>query len=173
MSKPVATPQRSSEDEAIIHADKKLRRWMLILVIVLAAAGWLLLRLIHDYVSALEAIAENDLQGALTESIALAKVGAAFFVAGTLLVSGYFLWLGIRIFKADQYPLPGMRVIRDKKIVTGNRAKARAGVAVALAMVILIAGSLVILRGSRILSGLDQKTLKKKQRVDYPSLRMP
>lgn len=161
-----------STDEEIVYADKNLRRWVLILAIALAVIALCVLKFTQGYVRDIVALAEDNPQEMLRKSIVLANVGVISFSAGILAVFGYFLWLGIRIIKASQYPVPGMKVIRDTKILRGGKAKLRAGIAIALATGILIAGCAVAFFGSKLLAGLTEKAHEKSQTrniVSHPS----
>jgi hypothetical protein len=152
-----------STDEEIVYADKNLRRWVLILAIVLALIALCVFKFTQGYVRDIVTLAEDNPQEMLRKSIVLANIAVISFSAGILAVFGYFLWLGIKIIKANQYPVPGMRVIRDTKILRGERARSRAGMAIALATGILIAGCAVAFFGSELLAGLTEKAHEKGQ----------
>ena len=150
-------------NEEIIHADKGLRRRSAFLTIVLVAVGLWILKLSKDYLSDLATLVENDPKEVLSKLTVLAYFWAAFFAAGFLATTGYLLWLGIRIINIGRFPLPGMRVLRDTRIVRGRKARLRALVAIAAALALFVAGSAVLVTGGKVMSGLVEKTLEKSE----------
>lgn len=54
--------------------------------------------------------------------------------APLLAFSAYLWWLGEKVVRAREYPPPGLRVIRDTPIITGDRAACRGRVLKVLAV---------------------------------------
>ncbi len=141
----------------IVYADKKLRQravlLMLTLILILAPIALLTLNYLND----LEALAESNSKEALSKAITLTYIWGAFFTIGNLAIFSYLMWLGIKIIKADRYPPPGMRVIKDTKVVRGKRARFRGGLLIFTAVLILLAGSTTIIIAAKLISGVTRE----------------
>jgi hypothetical protein len=59
---------------------------------------------------------------------------AALLLAPLIVFAAYVWSLGERIFRAGEYPPPGLRVIRDTPVITGKRAISRGRLLKALAL---------------------------------------
>ncbi|NJN46166.1 MAG: hypothetical protein HC808_06455 [Candidatus Competibacteraceae bacterium] len=120
----------------IIPADKKLRRQVLGgFVITAVLALWLVYSLnIHAW-TLLNSSDPRDHQRLLT-LIRWIFYTMPVFVFGFV---GWLLWLARRILEANQYPLPGQRVIRPTLLRTGTQAR-RMGfglIAISIALLVL------------------------------------
>jgi hypothetical protein len=58
-------------------------------------------------------------------------------------LAGYCWHLGQRILRAARYPLPGMRVVRDTPVATGDAARRRGRLAQSFAAVLGVAALLL------------------------------
>jgi len=148
-------------NEEIVHGDKNLRRCMILLVIILTIVGGWIIVLSFNYLDDIRSLAKEDLNEAARKLIVFTYFYAAGFVALIVITFGHLLWLGIRIIKSGQFPPPGMKVIRDTKNVRGIKAKLLGGIAIVLAVAILINGSIVIVFGNKLISNFAEKTHKK------------
>ena len=144
-------------NEEIIYADKRLRQravlLMLMLILILAPIALLTLNYLND----LETLAKNNSKEALSKIITLTYIWGVFFTVGNLAIFGYLMWFGIKIIKADCYPPPGMRVIKDTKVVKGSKARLRGGFLIFIAIVIFLAGSTTIIITAKLISGVTRE----------------
>lgn len=147
-------------NEEVIYADKKLRRraviLMLMLVLVLAPIALITLNYLND----LEALAKSNSEEALSKIITLTYIWGAFFTVGNLAIFGYLMWLGTKIIKSDCYPPPGMRVIKDTKVVRGSKARFRGVFLIFIAVLILLAGSTTIIIAAKLISNVTKEISK-------------
>jgi len=148
-------------NEEVVRGDKNLRRRMIFLVIIFTIVGGWIIILTSNYLDDIRHLAKEDLNEAVSKLIVLIYFYAVGFVASIIITFGYLLWLGIRIIKAGRFPPPGMKVIRDTKIIRGIKAKLLGGAVIILAMVFLIAGSIVIVLGNKLISNFAEKAHKK------------
>jgi hypothetical protein len=143
--------------EEIIYADKDLRRRALILTLGLAVFGWWGIELTQSYLHRLEILSETDPYEAARKIIPFVYAWMALSVAAVVAMSTYFFWLGVKVATTDQYPYPGMRVLRDTRIVRGGRARLRAAIALILAAVIVLAGCWAVVFGTRLASSINEE----------------
>ncbi len=110
------------DKETIIPADTHARRRVVLVALLALVVGGLLLALVMSQIrSGLQAAdsgnakASGRVFGLLT---GIAVVGTLAFVG----VGGWLWWLARRIRRTDQYPPPGMKVLRATPLVTGPLA---------------------------------------------------
>lgn len=126
--------------EKFIKADNNLRKRIFYIIIGIVLGGF---SAIYYFESFFEDIA--ILSKASPED-ALEKISSIFYLVTwitTITAVGigvYTLNLSLRIFKFQCFPPPGMRVIKDTKIITGQKARTRAMIGVIIATVIIICG---------------------------------
>jgi hypothetical protein len=75
---------------------------------------------------------------------------------GTLATSAYLAWAGIRVVLQDQFPWQGMWVIKDTRIVRGDKAKLRGYALCGGALIVLATGVAVSVVGGEIVSALTE-----------------
>lgn len=125
-------------------ADPRARRLALLIVAVAAAAGFLLIGSAGSLQPDLEAWIAEEPRGRLR----LLMLAAILATSAPLLgFAAYFWGLGQRILRAQRYPPPGMTVVRDTPVVTGEAARRRGRIVRALAaafavIAVLLAGLL-------------------------------
>ena len=75
----------------------------------------------------------------LTSSFSLLTLA---IVVPVLAFAGYLWWLGARIVRAERFPLPGLRVVRDTAVVEGADARrwGRVAQALAVTLTVVVAG---------------------------------
>jgi len=128
----------------IVPADKNLRNRTIILAIVLFVVGLAVLYLLRVRLEAIENLAGEDLSSAVDQVLRLTAIVA--WVAGPSFVGlGVWLWwIARRINRGGRFPPPGMKVIRDTPVRTGDRAKGLARLAQVAALVCLVWGTIGI-----------------------------
>jgi hypothetical protein len=140
--------------DEFVRADKDLRRWLIFALVTLAVVGLLTLKLTQDYLRGLELLSRDDPRQAIDRLIEFIYFVGIAFAAGALATSAYLAWTGLRVLSEQQFPPPGMWVIRDTRIVRGERARVRGYLLCAGALIALAAGVPVFMIGNEIVSTL-------------------
>jgi hypothetical protein len=120
--------------DEIRKADPAARRQAILLIVFAAAIGGLL-------IAGFEHIREpfrDWLSSEPAETARRAKLAvwvSAFILSAPLIAFAIYLWvLGARVLRAQQFPPPGFRVIRDTPVVGDSSATARGHVMQVLAV---------------------------------------
>lgn len=107
------------------EADPRTRRWAVLLVICGTFAGLAVTWLAESCGPALKAWIERDPEQ-MGSRLRLAFAGLALAVALPVLgLAGYFWRLGVAIVRAERFPAPGTRVMRDTVVLRGAPARRR------------------------------------------------
>ena len=127
----------------IRKADPAARRQALLLIVLAAAVGGLLIAgFEHIREPFREWLASEPAETARRAKLAL--YAAAFILCVPLVAFAIYLWLlGARVLRAQQFPPPGFRVIRDTPVVEGHGATTRGHVIQILAVCLGIGGALL------------------------------
>ncbi len=123
--------------DPIIYADKKLRKQILLILLLLFPVGLFLTQSLSSHVEEITALAEHDIGQALAK---LRNLVTIFTVANgifSLAFALYFAFLAMRVLKSEQFPPPGMRVVRDTHLRTGKKAKSMGMLMIFMALVML------------------------------------
>jgi MFS family permease len=94
-------------------------------------------------------------------SLRVLQIFTALIFLSFLPVSGYMFWFGRRVARSRQMPPPGTRVIRDTRVIAGERAVTRGRgmmlVAVVLSAVCLFAGIWLPIKFGRVFAASVQE----------------
>lgn len=128
-------------EDQIVPADKKLRKLVLVAAVLVAAVGLPVLAVLHGYLREIENQAQRNPQAAVQKAICLTAIvawvgGLGFVGAGLRLFR-----LGRRINRADRFPPPGMKVIKNTPVRTGAKARALANLAQVAALLCVVVGT--------------------------------
>ncbi len=140
----------------IIRVDKDLRRWLIFALVALAIGGLLTLKLTQDYLRGLELLSQDDPKQAIDRLIVFIYFFGIAFAAGALATSAYLAWAGLRVLSQQQFPPRGAWVIRDTRVVRGEKARVRGYALCAGALIALVAGVPVFMIGNEIVSTLTE-----------------
>jgi hypothetical protein len=137
-----------ADDQAIVRADPTARAIALGVFALATLAGFLLMRVTATRIAELEQLVVVDLERARDETVALlwSLTGVG---SGLAVVTAVVLTLKSHaIRRADRYPLPGARVLRDTVVRTGADARrvANLGYMIALGLALGAFGLLVTVR---------------------------
>jgi hypothetical protein len=127
----------------IRRADPAVRRHALVVLVVGACAGVLLIMvfglrptILRDWILAEPA--------ASAQRVKVAFLLLAALVLAPLLAFAAYLWsFGTKVLRASEFPPPGLRVVRDTPVITGEQAISRGRLFRVLALVCTI-GSVVL-----------------------------
>jgi uncharacterized protein involved in exopolysaccharide biosynthesis len=138
----------------IVRADKKLRIRYIIILAVIILIFIVIFKYFLNYKHSMEILAENNPQLALGKIVALLKViiyiNPIFFLAVTI----YFLGMGIKTYRTEQFPPPNIRVIRNTQLLTGAKAKQRAIILFIFSILLIIFAVVITLFMNKFLQSL-------------------
>jgi hypothetical protein len=109
----------------IRKADPRARRQAVWLLIAGTLVGVLLILGFGRYSGSLRTWIKSD-PTAVAHRLTLALVGLSIVLSAPAIAFAVYLWaLGGRVLRAEQFPPPGYRVIRDTPVVGGQGARVR------------------------------------------------
>lgn len=109
----------------IRRADPVARRQLVVVLVVGTFVGALLILGFERYHIPLRDWILSE-PGASAQRVKLVFLALAAVLIAPLLGVAAYLWaLGARILRAREFPPPGLRVIRDSAVITGERAISR------------------------------------------------
>ncbi len=122
-------------------ADPRARRVALIVLAIAFVAGTLLLWALNTSQSAVASWLREDPARTVRRARWL-LAGLAVVTSGPAIAAGaYLLRLGSRVIAAERFPPPGMRVVQDTTVVTGDAARSRGRLFQGLAAILLLAAA--------------------------------
>jgi hypothetical protein len=126
------------------EADPKARRLALVFILIGMIVGALLILAVEQYQGTIRDRILSDPAGA-SDRIRLAFLVSAALLSTPLLLFAAYCWtLGAKVRRAQRFPPPNVRVIRDTSVVYGDDAVFRARVLQALAVGLLILTTLLL-----------------------------
>ena len=136
----------------IQKADPRVQRTGLVIVGAGAILGVLLMSVAASLRPDFEAWVRQD----LNVRVRMVIFALTLLTAGPALgMAGYFWHLGYRIIRTERYPPPGLRVVRDTLVVSGEAARRRGRLLQALGAVTALASLLLAFFLMRLLALLD------------------
>jgi hypothetical protein len=137
---------------AVVHADRKLRRNIAVVLLALLLVGGAGLYWLDALRASMEEWARNDPEGAIDRLKVILQI--LFIVMGVIPVTAGALLMHIarRVLKNRQYPPPDMRVVVDTAVIRGEQARRVALLGLALSTLLIVAGALVPVVGWHLLS---------------------
>lgn len=124
----------------VIKADGVLKRKIILFYLVVAIVGFVIFKLSYDYLQQMKALALQDIETAVDRMLLFIRVWLALSIAAVVSVGGYLFWFALRVLRSGQMPPPGTRVVRDMKIVEGEKALTRAKVIIMASVLLLVVG---------------------------------
>jgi hypothetical protein len=109
--------------ERIVHADNRIRLLAFAVFVAATAAGLLAMRWITARIAALERLVPVDSEQALRGTVALLWWLTGLAAGMALVVALIVLQKSRAIRRANRYPVPGARVLRDTVVRTGADAR--------------------------------------------------
>jgi hypothetical protein len=129
--------------EKVIKADAALKKKIIIFYVVVAIVGVIVFKLSYDYLQEMRVLAQEDIDTAADRMLLFIHVWLVISVVAVLGVGGYLLWFALRVLRSGQMPPPGTRVIRDMRVIEGEKATKRAKVLIIASVLLVIIGLLV------------------------------
>ena len=117
-------------------ADPRAQRRALILLIAGLVVGVLLIWGLERYTPALRRWITEDPAAAPARLRTAIAIFALVVVVPPIAFGGYFWWIGVRIRRSGRYPPPGLAMIADTGVLTGDAAIRRAAILQAFGAII-------------------------------------
>lgn len=127
----------------VIPADKELRKKAIILVVAVVVVCALLMYLINAYMDSLNALFCTDPKLARVKARTLIIWSLRTVGLSVAILGAYYIQRGVKIIRIDRYPWPGMKVIRDTRVVRGRLAKVLGFLIIVLSSTLLVCGTLL------------------------------
>jgi hypothetical protein len=124
-------------DTDLIPADKALRKKVILFLIIVVLTSLVLEPHFKAYMDQVSQLSEEDPDLALEKTMLLLKWSLRAVFVALVGMGVYLILLARKALRSGQYPPPGMRVIRDTRLRTGNQAK-RAAVSLIVVASLLI-----------------------------------
>lgn len=139
----------------IIKADKRLRKKVLTIFLVLLGFGLITIYVVQQLFQDIQALAQNSPQEALTKMGMLFLIFFALISVSLIFFSISIIRLSLNSFRTKQFPPPKMLVIRDTKIVYGTKARQIASLGFIIAIILGFFAVLIPWQGWKIYSLLE------------------
>jgi UDP-N-acetylmuramyl pentapeptide phosphotransferase/UDP-N-acetylglucosamine-1-phosphate transferase len=124
----------AQSQECVIKADKRARMLFIIAWIVCVCVGVALIRWALPW-------GQGQLEQAEPATTLLAiQIAIGLIFLSTIPFSVYLFRLGLRTVRCRQMPPPGTRVIKDTKVLEGDKAVTRGWLMMAIALVLIALG---------------------------------
>ncbi|MEW6265321.1 MAG: hypothetical protein AB1641_19760 [Thermodesulfobacteriota bacterium] len=118
--------------EEIIHADKKARKKVLILVVLAGIAGaGLAVWIAPAYLRYLQGIEPG-------RAVVLVKTTLVILFLAPAPIGAHMFGLGRKAAREERFPPSGLKIIRDTKVITGRPAVIRGRIIQTLATVMIL-----------------------------------
>ncbi|MBL7149332.1 MAG: hypothetical protein ISS80_04590 [Candidatus Cloacimonetes bacterium] len=130
-------------NEKIVKTDKDFRKKVLLITLLLVMAGIIFIFYFQNYLTGLRSLAEEYPELALQRiinSMIIIIFSLMIIFAGAGI---YFLRLGILTIKTSQFPPPGIKVIKDTRLIEGKNAVRKGIIIIILSMLFIISGILL------------------------------
>ena len=131
-----------SNQNDVIHADRRLQWFAIGLILVAAVVGAGILVWLQSYLQFQLQLLQSDPQRAAENILAVTRMMLIAFGLSLVAFSVYFGWLGMRVLRSGQFPPPGMKVVRDTRLRLGSAARLTGAAALVYCLLLLGIGTL-------------------------------
>ena len=129
----------------IQRADPNARKRARKILVVGTAVGLLMLLGLEELRSRVMALARVDPVAAVEQFRLLLLAASVLLVGGLLAIAAYLWQYASRTLAAIRYPPPGVPVVRDTVVLTGDAAERRGRALRIIAVVVLVVGAAISL----------------------------
>lgn len=136
----VETRQVNSE---IQPADPAARRLALIIVIVIGGLGLVPIIWAQATLDTISELRRTDPMEATRMMLAVSRLLGAGVAVVCFATAIWLAWLSAGIRRAERFPLPGARVVRDTPVLTGAAARRQSRIALVFSLALLVGGVVV------------------------------
>ncbi len=124
-------------------ADPAARRLALIILIVIGALGLIPLIWLQSALDTIFELRRTDPLEATRMMLAVYRLLGAATAVVCFATAIWLGWQGLGIKRAERFPLPNARVVRDTPVLTGAAARRQARIALVFAAALMVSGVLV------------------------------
>lgn len=124
-------------------ADPAARRLALIVVIVIGVLGLVPIIWLQSTLDTISGLRRTDPVEAARMMLAVSRLLGAAVAVVCFATAIWLAWLSFGIRRAERFPLPGARVVRDTPVLTGAAARRQSMIALVFALALLIGGVVV------------------------------
>ena len=138
------TEHEAPVSEAVLGVDPVYRLRVLILFGVALAVFTVVYLLFNQFmdqqIERVRNLAREDTAQAVGEALSFVRVFVLLFGASVVMLGLYLLWLSARVIRSAQWPPPGMRDVRPRRLLVGKGALRIGAAFCLLALLVLQAG---------------------------------
>jgi hypothetical protein len=145
-------PEIHQSETEIQRADPAMRRLALIVVIATGALGLVLIVWLQSTLDAISALYRTDPTEATRTMRAVTRLLGAGIAVVCFATAIWLAWQSFGIRRAERFPLPGARVVRDTPILTGAAARRQSRIALVFSLALLVGGVVVPILLTRLTS---------------------
>lgn len=113
-------------EKIIVAADPRLRKQILISVLIIILIALVIWVYLQKYFLDLNLLAQDNPNLAIAKAVQLVHIFLLINNLVFLALGIYLVTIGLKIFRSQQYPPPGQRVVRDTVLVSGKKARVHA-----------------------------------------------
>ena len=124
----------------IQQADPRARRTALVIVAAAFILGGIAVPLANLFGPAIDSWFAADLE---TRSSGALRLFAVVISGSAILMAAYVWWIGHRIVRSRRYPPPGLLILHDTAVLTGDTAESRGRLMRIIGLAIAISGILL------------------------------
>jgi uncharacterized membrane protein len=125
-------------NQDIVPADKNLRKKFFIFLGLSVIAILIIVPYFNGYLEQIRQVLKENPEVAFKKSMFVLKATLSFVSLLLVMTGIYLMFLARRTLKSGQYPLPGMRVIRDTRLRTGTQAKVAAISLIVISCILIV-----------------------------------
>lgn len=124
-------------------ADPATRRLALIIVVVIGALGLITIIWLQNTLDTISELRRTDPLEATRMMLAVSRLLGAAAAVVCVTIAIWLAWLSFQIRRAERFPLPHARLVRDTPVLTGAAARRQARIALVFALGLLVSGVLL------------------------------
>jgi uncharacterized membrane protein SpoIIM required for sporulation len=125
-------------DKDLIPADQVLRKKVILFLLIVVLTALVLEPHFKAYMDQMSQLSKEDPNLALEKTMLLLKWSLRSVFVALVAMGVYLILLARRTLRLGQYPPPGMRVIRETRLRTGNPAKRAALSLIVVASLLMV-----------------------------------
>jgi uncharacterized membrane protein SpoIIM required for sporulation len=125
-------------DADLIPADKVLRKKVILFLLIAVLTALVLEPHLKAYMDQMSRLSKEDSNLALEKTMLLLTWSLRVVFVALVGMGVYLILLARRTLRSDQYPPPGMRVIRETRLRKGTQAKRAALSLIVLASLLMV-----------------------------------
>ena len=129
--------------QQIDKADRQIRKRMILLVVVEILLGLVLILWFYTYLETLLTIGAEAPETAMNKVLNLLGIVLTIVAISLIGFSFYILKVAFMVFRSSRFPPPGMRVIKDTRVVEGRKARFRAVLFLLISALMIAASALM------------------------------